>query len=118
MPLNKEDLKNLKEDLRKKEKDLKGRLKNEEKSPEFGSDIDSFDEEADEVEEYSNQLGIQEALKVELEEIKRALNKIEKGEFGYCEKCKKEISFNLLKIDPESRLCKECKLAVNKSKGK
>ena len=47
--------------------------------------------------------------KERLADIDSALKKIKNGKYGVCEKCKKEISLKLLKIDPESRMCQECK---------
>ncbi|PIY58866.1 hypothetical protein COY97_01965 [Candidatus Wolfebacteria bacterium CG_4_10_14_0_8_um_filter_39_64] len=34
---------------------------------------------------------------------------MEKKKYGVCEKCGKKISLDILKLAPESRLCKECK---------
>lgn len=92
---------------------LKSRLKSEEEEPEFGDDVDSFEEEGDEAAELSNKLGLQQNSKAELEEIDHALEKIEEGKYGICEKCGKEISEDVLKANPESRLCKECKKNQN-----
>ncbi|MDD5431003.1 MAG: TraR/DksA C4-type zinc finger protein [Candidatus Pacebacteria bacterium] len=96
--------------------DLKAKLKIQQEEPEFGDDIDSFEEEADETTEYSNRLGIQQTLKEEMGEVEHALNKIDEGKFGICEKCGKEIEPELLEIDPESRFCKACKKNQNKKK--
>jgi len=79
------------------------------KVPEFGSDIDSGDEEADETEEFGTQLSIAQLLKERLADIELALKKIKEGKYGICEKCGKKISLDVLKVVPESRLCKECK---------
>jgi len=38
-----------------------------------------------------------------------ALEKIEKGRYGNCEKCGKEIDEKRLKISPEARFCLNCK---------
>lgn len=84
-------------------------IKEAEKPVDFGSDIDHFDEEADEAEEMGNQISITEALKARLNDIDIALSKIQNGKFGICEKCKKEIDSAILEIDPESRFCKSCK---------
>jgi DnaK suppressor protein len=43
-----------------------------------------------------------------LNEIDIALQKIEQGKFGVCEKCKKYISDARLKVLPTSRLCIKC----------
>lgn len=63
---------------------------------------------SDEVEEYATRLSIEYALEEKLLQIKKALRKIKKGNYGICEKCKKKISLKRLKILPEASLCKKC----------
>lgn len=50
-----------------------------EKPTDFGSDVDHFDEEADEAEELANQIGISEALRERISEIDSALLKLSKS---------------------------------------
>ena len=111
--LNEKDLQSLKEQLEKEGGELEAQLSAAKKPAEFGSDVDSFDEEADEAEEFSNKLGVQESLKERLQDIEAALDKISKREYGKCEKCGKDIPLEVLRVSPESKLCKDCK--VNKS---
>ncbi|OQX01069.1 hypothetical protein BWK69_00080 [Candidatus Parcubacteria bacterium A4] len=69
---------------------------------------------ADNVEEYATLLPIEETLETKLAEINLALKKIdkgEKGEYGICEKCGKNISPERLEIRPESRFCLKCKVS-------
>jgi DnaK suppressor protein len=47
--------------------------------------------------------------KVLLAKIDRALEKIEKGEFGICESCDEEISLKRLEARPVTTLCIRCK---------
>jgi len=68
-----------------------------------------LEKEADEVEEYSTLLPIEYALELKLKNIDSALEKIEKGKYGICEKCGKEIEIERLKVSPESRFCLKCK---------
>lgn len=68
-----------------------------------------MEEKADEVEEYSSLLPVEHALEVKLKNINDALNKIDNGEYGKCEKCGNEISYQRLKIIPETKTCKDCK---------
>jgi len=63
---------------------------------------------ADEVEEYSTLLPIEYSLETRLKDIDLALEKIKKGKYGKCEKCKKEIPEERLKIYPEARFCLKC----------
>lgn len=64
---------------------------------------------ADEVEEFENLLAIEHSLELKLKDINLALGKIKKGNYGICEKCKKEIEIERLKAIPETRFCKNCK---------
>jgi RNA polymerase-binding transcription factor DksA len=64
---------------------------------------------ADEVEEYSTLLPIEHSLETKLKNINIALEKIKKGTYGRCEKCKKEISEERLRAFPEARTCNDCK---------
>ncbi len=89
--------------------DVKGELK----QPEFGSDTESTDdapEEADEAEELVTNAAIADGLKARLEDIQNALRKMDKNEYGKCEKCGMAISYEILKTVPESRLCQACKI--------
>lgn len=75
----------------------------------FGKHASEQDENADEVEEYTNLLPVEYRLELQLLDVKRALEKIEKGKnYGVCEKCGKEIKEERLKIIPEAKLCKNC----------
>ena len=52
--------------------------------------------------------------KKELEEIKEALNRIEKGTYGICEMCDEPISEERLKIKPHAKYCIICKEELEK----
>ena len=43
-----------------------------------------------------------------LQGIEKALLRIEKNEFGYCLRCKEEIDFKRLDIQPIVQLCVQC----------
>lgn len=62
----------------------------------------------DEVEEYGNQLSIEQNLEKRLKDINIALEKIKKGKYGKCENCKKEISQKRLNACPEAKMCDKC----------
>ena len=90
-------------------------IKGLEKVPEFGTDVTDYnEEEADEAEEWSTNIGIAEPLKERLREVKTALGKIAEGHYGKCESCGEEIGVAVLSINPESRLCQECMLKARK----
>jgi RNA polymerase-binding transcription factor DksA len=62
---------------------------------------------ADRVEEWDERRAIVATLETRYNNITRALTKIEKGEYGFCEVCKKEIESDRLTINPAARTCKE-----------
>ena len=63
---------------------------------------------ADEVEEYTTLLPLEYSLEIQLRDINSALEKIQKGKYGKCEECKKEISKERLRVCPEAKLCLKC----------
>lgn len=76
----------------------------------MGSNVNHGEEESDEMEEIVIHEGVTYSLKNRLGDINLALDKIGTNAYSVCEDCSKEISLDLLKIVPESRLCKECKI--------
>jgi len=79
------------------------------KYPDFSiKSSDDLSEEADEVEEYDERVSSEQILETELQKVNQALEKIEKGNYGICEKCKKEISIERLKAYPQAQLCIQC----------
>lgn len=105
-----------KEDLLKKKGELEEELKSfanksskdnwETKYPQMTKDEE---ENVDEVEEYENLLPVERSLEEELKNVNNALEKIEKGEYGRCDICGKEISEERLIILPEAKTCNICK---------
>ena len=67
-----------------------------------------LEKEADEVEEYSTLLPIEYVLELKLKNINSALEKMEGGKYGICEKCGKEIEVERLEISPEAKYCLKC----------
>ncbi|MEO1253051.1 MAG: TraR/DksA family transcriptional regulator [Pseudomonadota bacterium] len=45
---------------------------------------------------------------LDLKKIEAALQRIEAGDFGYCEDCGEAIARRRLDIDPTARLCVDC----------
>jgi len=66
------------------------------------------DEYAHNVADLSTNFAIQEQLENELEEVKKAIQKIEEGKYGKCEKCSKDIQPARLKLVPVASLCVDC----------
>ena len=106
--IDKKTTEQFKKKLEEKKLDIEKELKSHKDFPDFGSDVDP-DEETDETAAFGNQLSVNQTMKVHLADIDFALRKIREGKYGVCEKCKKEISLEILEVDPESRLCRECK---------
>lgn len=77
-----------------------------------GGNKSDLDIAAEEVEEYSNLLPVEYVLEIRLENINSALKKIKTDQYGICEKCKKQISLERLKVSPEARFCINCKKSL------
>ncbi|MEK7612018.1 MAG: TraR/DksA C4-type zinc finger protein [Patescibacteria group bacterium] len=107
--LTHDQLAELRKKLEEKEKELGKEITSLEETPDFGSDVDSFEEETNEAEGFSTNAGIGNAMGTRREDIAHALRKMSEGKYGMCEECGKAIDYELLTIDPESRLCKACK---------
>ena len=51
---------------------------------------------------------LEQKLKKDLLEIELALEKIQKGTYGICERCKKKIEFRRLEVKPSAIYCMKC----------
>jgi RNA polymerase-binding transcription factor DksA len=63
------------------------------------------DEIADRIEAFEERGGEMDALEVQWKNIKRALEKIEAGEYGICEVSGEEIEADRLEANPSARTC-------------
>lgn len=63
------------------------------------------DEAADDATEYDNKVALEHTLELKLKDVSSALEKIEAGTYGICEKCGKEIEEERLQAVPEAKLC-------------
>lgn len=72
----------------------------------IGTDID---ENASEVEEYTDNLALENRLEKHLGEINDALKRMENDTYGKCENCQGEIGIERLKAYPAARICIKCK---------
>ncbi|MCX6784751.1 MAG: TraR/DksA C4-type zinc finger protein [Candidatus Komeilibacteria bacterium] len=70
--------------------------------PRFGEEED---ENASEVSAFENNLTLEGTMEQSLEMINRALQKVEAGEFGLCEKCNQPISQERLRVFPTATKC-------------
>ncbi len=92
------------ESFAKEDKNIKGNW--DAKRP--NSEDTDLEEKADEVEEYDNLLSLEHNLELKLKDVNLALEKIEKEDYGKCEKCEKEIAEERLQACPEAKLCMKC----------
>ena len=63
---------------------------------------------ADRFEEITTNDAIVDELEVRLQNVKKALQKIEEGTYGVCEKCGAEIEKERLEANPAASLCSVC----------
>lgn len=75
--------------------------------PESGGTSD--DDNAAEITEYVDELTVEARLEAELRDVNKALAAIEKGTYGTCKYCKKEIDLKRLEARPASSSCIDCK---------
>jgi len=110
--INNKNIDGYKKKLQEELHSLNEEIERNNKPSDFGHDVDDFDEETDESEAFGDQLALVQTLKKRLADVNSALQKIESGTYGFCEKCGVQIGDSILSIDPESRFCKDCKLNV------
>lgn len=79
------------------------------KFPQYG---DKLDENAQEVGDYETNLATDENLEEALRDIKSALKRIEKGEYGICKYCSQEIALKRLEARPVASSCVACKMKL------
>ncbi len=73
---------------------------------------EGFADAAQTTSERSNVLSLAEGLRTRLEDVRFALDRLEKGNYGTCERCGKQINPERLEAIPTARLCISCILEV------
>ena len=109
MILSTQQIDELKNTLTAKRDELRRLIENLKRDLDFGSDVDSGDEETDESEGYSNYIGVEQALKRRITRVTEALERVEAGTYGTCVTCRKEIAFDALKSNPDTARCSSCR---------
>lgn len=66
-------------------------------------------DDATEVFEREKELGLEQTLEAHLRQVQHALQRIEDGTYGQCERCGKPIAKARLDALPEATLCIDCK---------
>lgn len=109
--MNKKESKRFKEILEERRQEI---FSQAEATKEVGMAFDT-DDLPDEVDlasseaEQSMNLRLRDRERILLKKIDKALEKIQKGEYGVCEKCGDEISPKRLEARPVTDLCIQCK---------
>ena len=117
MPIDKETLAELKADLMKEKAELEinlGKIARpidkedgdyETSFEDIGSDKD---DNATEVDQYTQNLSVENTLEKKLQVILEALAKMDAGTYGFCENCQKEIPLDRLRANPSAKTCIVC----------
>jgi RNA polymerase-binding transcription factor DksA len=66
------------------------------------------EDNATEVEMYTEKLSVETTLEKKLQDILGALERIENGTYGKCENCDKDIPLDRLRANPSARTCMNC----------
>jgi DnaK suppressor protein len=77
----------------------------ETKFEEIGTDKD---DNATEVDQYTGNVSVETSLEKQLQDVLSALERIEKGTYGMCENCQKEIDIERLRANPSAKTCIKC----------
>jgi RNA polymerase-binding protein DksA len=80
--------------------------------PEYG---DKPDENAQEISDFSTTVATQKILEKSLEDIDKALGRIEKGTYGTCKYCGKLINEKRLMARPTAGACVACKTELQEN---
>lgn len=117
MAINEEKLRKLKQSLmeekNKLEKDLVRIAKPvDQKKGDYETSYEDIgsdkDDNATEVNQYTQNLSIENNLEKKLQAVLDALAKIEAGTYGVCEKCQQEIPIERLTANPSAKTCLHC----------
>jgi len=81
------------------------------KFPDFGN---KNDENAQEIDQYSTNIATEKVLESTLRDIDNALSRIEKGTYGVCKYCGKNIGKKRMLARPVASACVECKTKLQK----
>ncbi|MCX6810599.1 MAG: TraR/DksA family transcriptional regulator [Candidatus Berkelbacteria bacterium] len=92
--------------LEKEKEKLEKKMTELEKYPDYGR---GDDDNAREYEDFENNLSLEVQLKTLDKKINTALKAIDKGTYGQCSVCKKEIESGRLKSVPYADVCVSCK---------
>ena len=117
MKIDGKTLNELKEALLKEKNELEGNLKRiarpvNKKGGDYETSFDELgsdkEDNATEVDEYTQNLPVETTLEKKLQEIIEALDRMEKGTYGKCANCNADIPIERLKANPSAKTCLKC----------
>ncbi len=76
-------------------------------------DVDADEGDPDLIEREKN-VALLSQLERKKDDVEAALRLIEKGKYGTCERCGKEIPTERLEVRPDATLCVQCQIEVEK----
>ncbi|HRN69804.1 MAG TPA: TraR/DksA family transcriptional regulator, partial [Candidatus Woesebacteria bacterium] len=80
--------------------------------PEYSNDNAAVDNDVREQEAHQRIEAEIETLQERKKNIEQALKRMEKGNYGYCKRCNKEIPEKRLQLVPEASYCVECESLI------
>jgi len=117
MPLDKKTLEKLKQTLLKEKVTLEKSLEKiakpvDKKTGDYETTFEDLgsdrDDNAIEVEQYTDNLPVEVIMEKNLQAVLEALKRIEEGTYGFCEKCQQKIGIERLKANPSAKTCIKC----------
>ncbi|MDP2629473.1 MAG: TraR/DksA C4-type zinc finger protein [Candidatus Harrisonbacteria bacterium] len=112
--LTQEKIQELKKRLEESRLQLEEEIDQLETPPDLSdNEGDREDEEADEAEEFSANASAALSLRQRHEDVIHALSRIERGQYGKCEKTGKDVELEVLEANPEARYCKDVIAQMN-----
>jgi RNA polymerase-binding protein DksA len=117
MSISSQELSDLKKALEKEKAELEKELERMAKpvnlkEGDFETKFDDIgsgkEDNATEVDEYTQNLSVETTLEKKLRDINDALEKMAKNEYGKCEKCQKDIPPERLLANPSAKTCLDC----------
>ncbi len=95
-----------------RQRDLENKIKNLDREDPFkDTDRVNFNSDDDEIKEqvdHERVDSIRKELEKNLDDTKKALDKIKRGKYGFCERCHKLIDTARLEVNPLALYCLEC----------
>lgn len=117
MPIDKKTLEELKGQLLAEKENLEKNLEKiarpvDKKEGDYETTFDDIgsdrDDNATEVDQYSDNLSVETTLEKKLQDVLDALERMENGTYGKCLNCQKEIDIERLKVNPSAKTCIKC----------